>query len=65
MIYDILSNDMTEHSVASIRNGFTVQGGRRRDGFLCNVKRRKATFLLKDEFQNTKFRSLPIYLDKY
>lgn len=51
---------MTEHSVASFRNGFTVQGERRRGGFLRNVRRGKTTFLLKAEFQNTNFGSLPI-----
>lgn len=57
-----LHSDVTEPPVAPTKNGFKVGADRRRDGFLYNVKRGKAAFLIKAELQNTDFGSLPISL---
>lgn len=38
---------MTYHSVAPTKNGFKVGDEKKRDGFSYNVKKGKATFLIK------------------
>lgn len=56
-----LSDDLTEHSVAPMRNGLKVVGGR--IDVLDNVRSGKIIFLLlKVQFQNTGFGFLPISL---